>query len=169
MVCGSFASPGNVWERACVVLVIAMLAALFSTLALVIFTYLRLRADLRQHLRRPLLSDEEFLALLPGGAGVDPERVAQVRELAARCFRRLGGELFYPDDRLEEDLHLSDLAPFATRSFLGSLRAALEQQAGGRSPGAGDLPLHTFGDLVLAAASLDEDATRPRTEEIRPR
>lgn len=167
MVCGSFASPGNVYERACVGLVVAMLGALVAAISLAAGTFLGLRADVKRHLRRPILTDEEFLTRLPAGPAVELERVAQIRELAAHCFRRLGGAHFEPEDRLEEDLHLSDLAPFKVRSFFAALEQGLGLDEGSLRGRFAGREFATFGDVIVTAAGLAE-AVRPPTEEIRP-
>jgi hypothetical protein len=115
---------------------------------------------------RPILSDEEFVARLDADGEADPEVVGEIRALAARCFRRVGGEHFHPEDRLDEDLHLRDLAPFATESFCAGLEQAFglgEDALRSRiAPGG----ITTFGQLVLAAAVLVADAReRPRAED----
>jgi hypothetical protein len=158
LVCGVFSSPGSVWEALMIVLFVAMLASLFGALALAAATYVGLRAEVRRHLRRPALSDEEFAALLADGFKVDAEQVGEIRALAARCFRGLGGERFYPGDRLEEDLHLRDLAPFKTAEFWEALTRALGLSEEEVSDRIGGRPMATFGDLVLAAAALVESS-----------
>ena len=102
---------------------------------------------------RPPLSDEEFTAMLSDPSAADPEVVSRVRMLAAQVFRKVGGERFYPDDRLDEDLHLRDLAPFATEEFCATLEESLgleEDEILGRVA-AGQLS--TFGDLILFLSS----------------
>jgi hypothetical protein len=155
MVCGSFSAAGNVWERVCIGLMITMLASMFGALALAAATYVGLRSEVRRHLRRPLLSDQEFAALLPGDK-VDPEQVGEIRALAARCFRRVGGERFYPGDRLEEDLHLRDLAPFGAEAFRSTLEKLLGLDEDELMDRFTERELTTFGDLVMAAAELVE-------------
>src|SRR3954452_8085029 len=86
MVCGSMSSPGNVWERGCIVLVVVMLGAMVGAVGLVAVTYLRLRTDVRDHLGRAPLSDDEFTAMLPDPSAVDPDVLSRVRALAAGYF-----------------------------------------------------------------------------------
>jgi hypothetical protein len=163
LVCGVFARPGSLWEVLLIVLFIAMLAALFGALALVAATYAGLRAEMRRYLRRPVLSDQEFATLLGEDSKVDAEQIGEIRALAARCFRGLGGERFYPCDRLEEDLHLGDLAPFQTGRFWEALARALELSEDDLEDRIGSHPMVTFGDLVLAATALvDESKERAR-------
>jgi len=154
MVCGSLSAPGNAWERVCIVLVFVMLASMIGALALVAATYLKFRGDLVRHGGRPPLSDVEFTAMLPDPSGVDPELVSRIRALAAHYFRSIGGGRFYPEDRLDEDLHLLDVAPFACESFCAGLEESLGLENEEIRTRVGKRQLTTFGDIILVASSL---------------
>lgn len=154
MVCGSLSARGNAWERVCIVLVFVMLASMFGALALAAATYLKFRGELVRHVGRPPLSDEEFAAMLPDPSGVDPELVGRIRALAAHYFRSLGGDRFYPEDRLDEDLHLLDLAPFACESFCAGLEESLGLENEEIHTRVARRQLTTFGDIILVASSL---------------
>lgn len=154
MVCGYLSARQNVWERVCIVLMIVMLASMFGALGLVVATYVKFRSELIRHARRPPLSDEEFAALLPDAAGVDPELVERIRTLAAHYFHSLGGTRFYPDDRLQEDLHLLDVAPFACESFCAGVEESLGLENEEIHARMGTPLLTTFGDIIRVASSL---------------
>jgi hypothetical protein len=133
-------------------LVMAMMAYLLGALGLAAAFALTGHVRLRRHLNRPVLSDEEFIALLPNPAEIDPEVVRPIRRWAARRFCCLGGARFYPDDRLEEDLHLPDLAPWAVEDLwyeLLELTGAGEEELA--TAGAA---VKTFGDVVVLASRL---------------
>jgi hypothetical protein len=154
MVCGSMSSPGNAWERACIVLVVVMLSSMLGAVGLVGVTYLKLRADVREHRGRPPVTDEEFAAMLPDPSTLDLDVLGLVRSRAAGYFRSLGGDRFYPGDRLGEDLHLRDLAPFASKAFCAELEETLGIQEDGLLGRIADGQLATFGDLITAASAL---------------
>lgn len=154
MVCGSMSEPGNAWELVCIALVFVMLASMFGALGLVAATYLKFRGELVRHVGRPPLSDEDFAAMLPGRSDVDPELVGRVRALAAHYFRSLGGDRFYPQDRLDEDLHLLDVAPFACKSFCAGLEESLALENEEIHTRVARRQLITFGDIILVASSL---------------
>jgi len=154
IVCGSLSAPGNDWERVCIVLVFVMLASMIGALALVAATYLKFRGDLVRHGGRPPLSDVQFTAMLPDPAGVDPELVSRIRALAAHYFRSIGGSRFYPEDRLDEDLHLLDVAPFACESFCAGLEESLGLENEEIRARVARRQLTTFGDIILVASSL---------------
>ncbi len=154
MVCGSVSARGNAWERVCIVLVFVMLASMIGALALVAATYVKFRGELVRHGGRPPLSDLEFTAMLPDPGGVDPELVSRIRALAAHYFRSIGGARFYPEDRLDEDLHLLDVAPFACESFCAGLEESLGLENEEIRARVGKRQLITFGDIILVASSL---------------
>src|SRR5271165_2461597 len=154
MVCGSLSAPGNAWERVCIVLVIVMLASMIGALGLVAATYLKFRRELVRHGGRPPLSDIEFTAMLPDPAGVDPELVSRIRALAGHYFRSIGGGRFYPEDRLDEDLHLLDVAPFACESFCAGLEESLGLENEEFRTRVGKRQIASFGDIILVASSL---------------
>jgi hypothetical protein len=161
MVCGSMSVSGNNWERACMVLVCVMIGSMFGALALVVATYLKFRGELSRQFERPQLSDEEFAARLPDASGVDLELVGRIRALAAHYFRSLGGGHFYPEDRLEQDLHLLDLAPFACQRFCAGLEESLGLENEEIHTRVARKELTTFGDVVAIASSLvDQLQTR---------
>ncbi len=108
-----------------------------------------LRIERREYLGRVPLSDEEFAAKLPSSEQVRPEVVRRVRELAAKRFRRIGGDRFYPNDRLEDDLHIFDSAPWAFDDFEYDLRQEYGELD--EDEMAGLCPPETFGDVILIA------------------
>jgi hypothetical protein len=154
MVCGWFSAQGNAWEGVCRVLGFVMAGAMVGALILVAATCVKFRLEVAKHLRRPMLSDEEFALRLADPLEVDRELVKRVRDLASRCFRGLGGQRFYPADRLEEDLHLRDLAPFALEDFCAELEEALGLQQDELRARIATREVNTFGDLVAIAADL---------------
>jgi len=158
MAIGWVSTRGDVWERVCMVLAFVMLGSLLGAFGLVVATYFKLRGELQRLICRPPLSDEKFAALLPDPSAVDPKVVNRVRTIAAKVFRSFGGDRFYPGDRLDEDLHLRDLAPFATEDFCITLAESLnleEDEILGRLV-AGQFA--TFGDLVRFVSSLSGHA-----------
>jgi hypothetical protein len=159
MICGSMSSPGNVWEGACIVLVVVLLGSMLGAIGLAAVTYLKLRADVRSHLGRPPLTDTEFIAMLADPAAVDADVVVRARALAAGYFRSIGGDRFYPGDCLDEDLHLRDLAPFAGRAFFAELEQALGIEEDGLRARAATGQVTTFGELVAAASALADPST----------
>jgi hypothetical protein len=154
MICGSMSSPGNIWEHACVVLVVVMLGSMLGVIGLAAGTYRKLRADVCSHHVRPPLTDADFIALLADPAAVDPGVVVRTRVLAAGYFRSIGGDRFYPGDRLDEDLHLRDLAPFAGKVFFAELERALGIEEDGLRVRAATGQVATFGQLIAAASAL---------------
>jgi hypothetical protein len=120
---------------------VSMLAAI----ALAGCCYLKLRLHVRKYLDRPPLSDEDFAASLASGVPVDLTVVHEIRQIAARWFR--SGECFYPGDRLEADLHLPDLAPFAVEGFWLDFAEAF----GELELGPAQVEIVSFGDVVLEA------------------
>ena len=153
-VCAFFSAQGNVWEHACIVLFIVMLGSMVGALMLVATTYVKLRLEVARLLRRPLLSDEEFTLRMEDAEDVDIEFVRRFRELAARCFRGLGGERFYPGDHLEDDLHLSDLAPFGLEDFFTELEESLGIDHDEMCTWWATRGVKTFGELIASAAAL---------------
>ena len=89
-----------------------------------------------------------------------PMRRASIRNwssglrLAAHYFRSLGGNRFYPDDRLQEDLHLLDVAPFACESFCAGVEESLGLENEEIHARMGTPLLTTFGDIIRVASSL---------------
>ena len=167
MAFGWVSTRGDVWERVCMVFAVGMFGSLIGALGLVVATYLKLRDELKRLASRPPLSDEEFTALLSDPAAADPELVGRVRALAAQVFRSFGGERFYPDDRLEEDLHLRDLAPFATRDFCATLEESLDLEEDEIRGMMATKQVSSFGDLVLFASFLSAQSkpTGPMTNQ----
>ncbi len=154
MACGYLSARDNAWERACIVLVCVMIASMLGALGLVAVTYLKFRGDLVRHVGRPPLSTEEFAARLSDSAEIDPELVDRIRNLAAHYFRSFGGDRFYPDDRLEDDLHLLDVAPFACESFCAGVEEALGLENEEIHARMATRQFKTFGEIILAASSL---------------
>ena len=154
MVCAFFSAQGNIWERLCIGLMIVMLGSMVGALMLVATTYVKLRLEAARLLRRPVLSDEEFALRMDDAEDVDIAFVRRFRELAARRFRRLGGEKFYPSDHLEEDLHLSDLAPFGLEDFFAELEESLRIDHDEMCAWWATRGVKTFGELIASAAAL---------------
>jgi hypothetical protein len=156
VVCRLFASSDNFPESLAITMAVSACALVVaaSGLAGVYLAVLHLR--LRTHLSRPPLSDEEFLAALPGNVSVDLEVIRRVRRLAAQWLLPNDGERVYrvyPDDRLEDDLYLSDLAPgwgrhFFWRGLSEYIGCAQRDLMARRSE------IVTFGDVVVLADRL---------------
>lgn len=127
-----------------------MCASILGAIGLAAYYYVKLRRHLRTYLDRLPLSDEEFAALLPDDVSVDLDVVREVRQMAARRFWLIGGDCFYPGDRLEEDLHLLDVAFFALENFGIDLEEYLDGTEGNAAEG----EIVTFGDVVLLADRL---------------
>jgi hypothetical protein len=74
--------------------------------------------------------------------------VQAVRRFAAKRFRRTYGDKFYPEDRLEQDLHILDSVLWEGEDFLDDVRVFLcaspdEMREFSK--------IQTFGDIVLVA------------------
>ena len=158
MASGWVSTRGDVWERVCMVLAFVMLGSLLGALGLVVATYFKLKRDLQWLVGRPPISDEEFTALLSDPSAVDLELVSRVRTLAAQVFRSIGGDRFHPGDRLDEDLHLRDLAPFATEAFCTTVEESLSLEENEIRGKIVTRQISTFGDLVLLVSSLTGQA-----------
>jgi hypothetical protein len=154
LACGSLSAKGNVWETVCIGLVFVMVGSMFAAILLVIIMYITLRTDVRKYLDRTPLTDEEFAARLPESAAVELEVVSLVRTHCDRYLKSLGSDRFYPSDRLEEDLHLRDLAPFACEAFCAEVEEALGLAEDELRARIASREVTTFGDLVEAASSL---------------
>jgi hypothetical protein len=140
---GLFSAPDLVVMSLAACSIVSALGAIGS----VVCCYTKLRCDFRTHLNRPPLSNEEFAALLPGDVKVDLDVVQEVRQIAAECFWSLPAECFYPGDRLNEDLHLPDVAFSALDGFW----IDMEEHFGAAEEDMGQEEIRTFGDVVLAA------------------
>lgn len=140
---GLLSAPDRITRSLIGGLCVSMLGA--PTLA--VCYYVKLRRHLETYLDRPSLSDKEFAALFPSDAGVDLDVVHEVREMAGRRFWSIGGDRFYPRDRLEADLHLSDVAPWALEDFWCDLEEYLHAEETDAPEGT----IITFGDVVLVA------------------
>jgi hypothetical protein len=139
-------------ERLVIITAIGIEVSLIGAFALAFTYWVRLRYQLRAYLDRPRLTDEEFAASLGGEFDVSLEVVNQVRQMAARRFWLVGGNRFYPNDRLEEDLYLSDLAPFGSEDFWNDLWEYVgktEEDLRGL-----EVQIVTFGDVVVLADRL---------------
>jgi hypothetical protein len=126
-------------------LAMAMCVSLLGAVGLAVCCYLSLRHQVETHLDRLPLSDEEFAAFLASDVPIDLDVVREVRQIAARLL--LGGDRFYPGDRLEADLHLSDVEPFALEGFWLELDCSFELM----EANAAEIEIVTFGDVVLEA------------------
>lgn len=103
-------------------------------------------------LRRPRLSDEEFMALLPDPSRIDLASVQQARALAVKY---LHGARYYPADRLEEDLYLFLRVPDGFPTLVSHLAKRLgieEDKMRGEFRPRG---LATFGDLIQTVAEYE--------------
>jgi len=137
------------WDRLASAFGIGMGVSVALVLALMAVYVAWMESSRRSYLGRLPLSDEEFSALCPSPGGLDPQIVNHVRMLAARRFGSIGGNRFHPDDRLEEDLHLPDAAPWALEDFwidLAELLGVDEDQAIEQA-----FEVVTFGDIVRLA------------------
>ena len=86
--------------------------------------------ELRRRVRelatdRPELTDEEFAVRFFPARSADLPALALVRRQIAGKFAALGGESFWPADRLAEDLYLQELAPSALADLGADLRREL--------------------------------------------
>lgn len=110
LACGFLSSRGDVWDRLAIALAFGWFGSIATVLPTAVICYISLRLDLRRRLRnRRRLLDQEFIDLSPSLKGVDPALVSLVRRAVAKEFRRLGGEVFYPEDDFDADLKLSNL------------------------------------------------------------
>jgi hypothetical protein len=106
-------SRGNMWERLAIASGLGWIPWAALLIASMVYCYILLRLKLFARLgNRRCLTDQEFIDLSPNLKGVDPVLVNVVRQAVAKQFRRLGGELFYPEDDFETDLKLSNLTPW---------------------------------------------------------
>jgi hypothetical protein len=128
-------------------LVICFAVSLWGTFGLVVCCYVRLNHHVRNYLDRSPLTDKDFAASLACGVPIDLTVVQETRQIAARRFGSLAGKCFYPGDRLEADLHLSDLAPWALEDFW----LDLEETFGDGQDDTVPREIVTFGDVVLEA------------------
>jgi hypothetical protein len=138
-------------------LMFGFLVSLFAAIGLAGCCYVKLRLHVLKYLDHPPLSDEEFAAALPTDVPIDLTVVQKTRQIAARRFRSLSGESFYPGDRLEADLHLSDLAPFAAEDFWFDCAKAFSEP----QTDAAQVEIVTFGDVVLEANRRRREGTVP--------
>jgi hypothetical protein len=152
--CGMLSASDNLFEKLFIGLMLLMLGSMVAAIVLVIVTYISLRIRVGDHVRRRSLCDEEFLARMADSKGVDLQLVALVRSHCDGYLRSLGSDRFYPEDRLKDDLHLRDLAPFACEAFCGELEEALGLAEDELLARVATGEVGTFGDLVLAAAAL---------------
>jgi hypothetical protein len=126
-------------------LAIALSVSLCGAIGLGVCGYLSLLHRVRTYLDRPPLSDEEFAAFLVSDVQIDLDVVREVRQLAATYFWSLGGGCFYPGDRLEADLHLYEVAPFALEEFWFELDCSFDAVEANSA----QVEIVTFGDVVL--------------------
>jgi hypothetical protein len=134
-------------DRFVISLVMTFSVSCLGTFGLVVCFYLKLRRGLRIYLNRLPLSDEEFAEFLASEVHIDLDVVQKVRQLAANRFWSLRSECFYPGDRLKEDLHLADVAPYALEDFWDDL----EDCFGAVESDTAQKEIATFGDVVLEA------------------
>jgi len=140
------------WDRLAIASIIGMFVSGAIAFALAVAYVIWLRDSRQDYLRRRPLSDKQFIALLQNPDGIEPWIASRVRQLAARRFRSIGGDRFFPADRLEEDLHLADAAPWELEDFWVDLADYLEigeQELLAHSEG-----VRTFGNIVELAHRL---------------
>ena len=168
--CGFPSSRGNIWERFTVALAFVMFGSMSATLGIAAVYYVKVRFDLYRIIRcRAPLADEEFIAMSPELKHVDPSVVRWIRQSAAKQFRSIGGDRFYPGDDLETDLHLSDVTFWG--EWLEDVTTSLKTEEDELVQGFEPMPVRTYGDLVLlfdrrwrqSKASLPNDGTRPHS------
>ncbi|APW62092.1 hypothetical protein [Paludisphaera borealis] len=155
---------GNVWDRVTMGLFLGCFAAMSLLFMLVAATAARYRVDLWRLQRRPALSDDAFIELLPCAGEVDEKAlkntVHTTRSLASESLGRFGGNWVRPTDRLEEDLHFSDLEPWIAEDFSYRLAKNLGVDENEIERMLNTRPIATFGDLIQAIAELAEVAAR---------
>jgi hypothetical protein len=83
------------------------------------------RRVLERVAERPQLDDAEFAARFFPEIPARHGAVARIRRTIAGRFAVLGGAGFWPEDRLNEDLHLGELAPAELADLPDSLRREL--------------------------------------------
>jgi hypothetical protein len=140
------AGTGPLPERLIMLLAFAMCGGAVTSYVFIVGRFVWLWCDRRRLYSRRPLTDKEFIASLGSGAAVSPAVVRQVREIAARCYGPLG-ERFAPEDRLEEDLHWSNISPWATENFFDDLNEWIQPRLLDPQPEF-QVPL-TFGDVVI--------------------
>jgi hypothetical protein len=146
--CGFLSSRGKFWERFTIALAFGTFGSMIATLGMAAVYFAKIRFDLHRLVRcREPLADDEFVAMSPELKHVDPVVVHRVRQSAAKQFRSIGGDRFYPGDDLETDLHLSDV------TFLGEwlldVTTDLKIEEDELARGLESMPVRTYGDLVL--------------------
>jgi hypothetical protein len=162
LVCGFLSSRGNIWERFLIALGIVLLGLMFAPLGVAATYYVKIRSDLYRMIRyRAPLADEEFIAMSPDLKGVNPSIVLRVRQSAAKQFRSIGGDRFYPGDDLETDLHLSDLTFWG--EWLEGLTTNLNIEEHDLARGWESMPVRTYGDLVLLFDRLSRQSKGAKT------
>jgi hypothetical protein len=152
--CGVLLSSDNVFGHLFIVLLLIMLGSMVVAVVLAIVTYVGLRVRVSGHLRRVSLDDEEFLARMANAKGLDPDVVKLVRSHCDGYLKALGSDRFYPDDRLEDDLHLQDLAPFACEAFCAEMEKALGLPEDELLACVATREVATYGDLIRVASTL---------------
>jgi hypothetical protein len=154
LVCaGLWSVSHDVPQMLFVVLGVSCIGSLAAILGLALAYYAVISIRVYIHLRRATLSHKEFADLLNSCVKVDIGVVREVRQIARRHFSPLNAERFYPNDRLEDDLHLSDLLPVVAMpmfwrdlsTYLGYSKKDLMAAKG---------KIVTFGALVLLASRL---------------
>ncbi|HZL88284.1 MAG TPA: hypothetical protein VFB96_07895 [Pirellulaceae bacterium] len=144
-------------EELLMLLALAMCSGAVVSCIVIGARYDWLRWDRRRFLARSPLTDKEFMECLGGDVQVSPEVLHQVRQMAARCFGRLGDRLV-PSDRLDEDLHLSDFSPWAAENFFDDLNEWIRPRLVEPDPEFRETP--TFGEVVIEVQRLVKDARK---------
>jgi hypothetical protein len=148
LVCGYFSASGNVWEKLTIIFLLAMFASLAAAFAIAVHFTWSLRGERGKYRRRVPLSDDDFVRRLATGESLALPVVRTIRDLAAKRFRLVYGDKFYPEDRVEEDLHISDSVLWEGEDFWDDMQMFLRASADEMREFS---KVRTFGDIVLVA------------------
>ena len=75
----------------------------------------------RRVLARPWLSDDEFYERFYEPRDADPDIILPVRRLLVAHYRDVGGQRFWPEDKVDDVLHLSDLSRRRLTGLVGGI------------------------------------------------
>jgi hypothetical protein len=153
---------GELRDRIAVGMGLCFAIATLLLLLLVALTTIQYRIHLRRLRKRPALSDDAFVALLPRAGSLDRKAaegaVRIARALAAEHLKEFGGAWIRPTDRLEEDLHLYDMGPWIFEDFSYKLAESLDVDEDLVDRALNSRTITTFGDLIQAIAELSNRA-----------
>ena len=151
--CAARRRPGNAWEGVCIVLVFVMLASMFGALGLVAAMYIKFRSELvRTAGGRRFRTRNSPPCSQSSGESIRNWSVGFA--LWQLLLSIIGGDRFYPEDRLDEDLHWLDVAPFACERFCAGLEESVGLENEEIHTRVARRQLTTFGDVILVASSL---------------